>query len=118
MGLPIPGDDADTTPVTLSFTPNLARHLECPAALDRMWMQHHNGVFVSDDAGNNWRELADVPPSSFGFTVAVHPSDPDTAWFVAAIKDEQHIAGRCTPGRHPNEERRPEFPGSEHRAAQ
>ncbi len=65
--------------------------VHCPAQPDRMWMQHHNGIFRSDDSGRNWRELQDVPPSSFGFAVAVHPTDPDTAWFVPAIKDEQRI---------------------------
>ena len=40
------------------------------------------------------RELArvvGVAPSSFGFAVAVHPGEPDTAWFVPAIKDERRI---------------------------
>src|SRR5207244_1075717 len=27
----------------------------------------------------------------FGFAVAVHPRDPETAWFVPAIKDERRI---------------------------
>ena len=27
----------------------------------------------------------------FGFAVAAHPSDPATAWFVPAIKDERRI---------------------------
>ncbi|MGB5832956.1 MAG: hypothetical protein WBG92_13330 [Thiohalocapsa sp.] len=67
------------------------RMVQCPTAPDRMWMQHHNGIFISDDAGANWREFIDVKPSSFGFAVAVHPSDPDTAWFVPAKKDEQRI---------------------------
>jgi photosystem II stability/assembly factor-like uncharacterized protein len=52
-------------------------------------MQHHNGIFLSDDGGQQWRELTEVPPSSFGFAVAVHPADPDTAWFVPATKDER-----------------------------
>ena len=30
-------------------------------------------------------------PSSFGFGVVVHPSEPDTAWFVPGIKDEKRI---------------------------
>jgi photosystem II stability/assembly factor-like uncharacterized protein len=63
----------------------------CPANPDRLWMQHHNGIFRSDDGGQNWQELGDVPPSSFGFAVAVHPAEPDTAWFVPAVKDEQRI---------------------------
>jgi hypothetical protein len=67
------------------------RVVQCPAQPDRLWMQHHNGIFVSDDGGAHWRELTDVPPSSFGFVVAVHPRDPDTAWFVPATKDEQRF---------------------------
>ena len=30
-------------------------------------------------------------PSTFGFAVAVHPDDPDTAWFVPAVSDEVRI---------------------------
>lgn len=35
-------------------------------------------------------------PSSFGFAVAVHPRDPDTAWFVPAQQDvcRVPVAGR------------------------
>src|SRR5262245_63377556 len=32
-----------------------------------------------------------VEPSAFGFAVAVHPREPDTAWFVPEIKDEKGI---------------------------
>ena len=67
------------------------RIVHCPAHPERIWMQHHNGIFRSDDAGESWQELVDVPPSTFGFAVVVHPNDPDTAWFVPAIKDEQRI---------------------------
>jgi len=67
------------------------RVVHCRAAPDRLWMQHHNGIFRSDDGGRSWQELTEVPPSSFGFAVAVHPSDPETAWFVPAVKDEQRI---------------------------
>jgi photosystem II stability/assembly factor-like uncharacterized protein len=67
------------------------RIVHCPARPERIWMQHHNGIFRSDDAGESWRELTQVPPSSFGFAVVVHPTDPDTAWFVPATKDEQRI---------------------------
>lgn len=64
---------------------------QCQADPRRMWVQHHNGIFVSSDEGKNFNELTDVPPSSFGFPVAVHPGDPDTAWFVPGIKDEKRI---------------------------
>jgi hypothetical protein len=65
--------------------------VQSPSAPDRLWVQHHNGIFRSDDASRSWVEVTDVPPSSFGFAVAVHPKEPDTAWFVPGVKDEQRI---------------------------
>ena len=65
--------------------------VQCAAAPDRMWVQHHNGIFVSADEGRNFTEITDVKPSVFGFPVVVHPREPDTAWFVPEIKDEQRI---------------------------
>ena len=56
-----------------------------------MWCQHHNGVFRSEDSGATWQELTAICPSKFGFAVAAHPRDPNTAWFVPAIKDERRI---------------------------
>lgn len=58
---------------------------------DVMWTQHHNGIFRSTDAGKNWTACTDVKPSHFGFAVAAHPTDSNTAWFVPAIKDEKRI---------------------------
>ena len=65
--------------------------VQCQAAPDRLWVQHHCGIFVSRDASESWQEIKNVPPSSFGFGVVVHPGDPDTAWFVPGIKDEKRI---------------------------
>jgi photosystem II stability/assembly factor-like uncharacterized protein len=65
--------------------------VQCPAAPERMWVQHHNGIFVSSDAGRTFKEITGVKPSVFGFAVVVHPRDPDTAWFVPEIKDEKRI---------------------------
>ena len=67
------------------------RLVQCPTDPDRVWMQHHNGVFRSDDGGESWTELYDIPPARFGFACVVHPTQPDTAWFVPAIKDEERI---------------------------
>jgi hypothetical protein len=67
------------------------RMAQCQAAPDQLWVQHHNGVFRSLDGGRNWTALSDVPPSVFGFAVAAHPRQADTAWFVPAVKDERRI---------------------------
>lgn len=62
----------------------------CAADRNRIWCQHHNGFFRSDDGAGRWTSL-DVPPSSFGFAVAAHPSDRDTAWSVPLVKDECRV---------------------------
>jgi hypothetical protein len=60
------------------------------------WVQHHNGIFRSTDGAASWTEITNVKPSVFGFAVAAHPKDPNTAWFVPSTKDEK----RCpTDGR-------------------
>ena len=65
--------------------------VQCRSRPDALWVQHHNGVFRSTDGAESWQEIENVPVSGFGFAVAVHPHDGDTAWFVPAIKDERRI---------------------------
>jgi len=67
------------------------RVVQCPSAPDSFWMQHHNGIFCSQDNARTWRQVEPVPVSDFGFAVAVHPADPNTAWFVPAVADEKRI---------------------------
>jgi len=67
------------------------RLARCAADPEIVWCQHHNGVFRSEDGGATWRELMAIRPSKFGFAVAAHPHDPDTAWFLPAVKDERRI---------------------------
>lgn len=64
---------------------------QCRSAPERFWVQHHNGIFVSSDGARNFTEITQARPSAFGFPVAVHPRDPETAWFVPEIKDEKRI---------------------------
>lgn len=64
---------------------------QCRANPDVLWAQHHNGVFRSTDGAASWQEIENVPPSTFGFAVAAHPTDPETAWFVPAEKDEKRV---------------------------
>ena len=63
--------------------------VQCAANPEVFWVQHHNGIFKSTDGAATWTEIKDVKPSVFGFPVAVHPKDPDTAWFVPSTKDEK-----------------------------
>jgi hypothetical protein len=67
------------------------RLVQCAAAPDAFWLQHHNGVFKSTDGARTFTEITTVPPAVFGFGVAAHPKDPRTAWFIPAQKDEKRI---------------------------
>jgi hypothetical protein len=63
----------------------------CAADPDVIWCQHHCGIFRSTDNGDRWGEITEAGPSTFGFAVAAHPTDPLTAWFVPAISDMVRI---------------------------
>ncbi len=65
--------------------------VQCRDQPDNYWIQHHNGIFKSTDGAKTFTEINEAGPSVFGFGVAVHPQDPNTAWFAPAIKDEQRI---------------------------
>ena len=64
---------------------------QCAAQPDAIWCQHHNGIFKSVDAGRTFVEIEAAAPSRFGFAVAVHPTEAETAWFVPAVKDECRV---------------------------
>ena len=67
------------------------RLAHCKADPRSLWCQHHNGIFRSRDGGETFREIKRVKPSVFGFAVAAHPEDPQTAWFAPGVKDEMRV---------------------------
>lgn len=67
------------------------RIVQCPSAPEVLWTQHHCGIWKSVDRGAMWREVTTAIPTGFGFAVAVHPKNPDSAWFVPAVSDEKRI---------------------------
>ena len=62
--------------------------VQCASAPEVFWCQHHMGIWRSTDDLASWQQLQ-ASPSSFGFPVAVHPRDADTAWFVPAHSDQK-----------------------------
>jgi hypothetical protein len=85
---------AEYMPPERQLDPNVQdphRIASCHASPDVLWTQHHNGIFRSEDRGRLWTPVTAAKPSGFGFAVAVHPADPDTAWFVPAVKDECRV---------------------------
>ncbi len=74
---------------------------QCRGSPEVMWCQHHDRAYRSTDRGRRWVALDNAKPSRFGFAVAAHPHDPETAWFVPAVKDECRVPvdGRLVVGR-------------------
>lgn len=71
------------------------RIVRCAGEPDKLWCQHHNGIWRSVDNGANWTEVRAAPLSNFGFATAVHPADGETAWFVPAEADSKRIPPRA-----------------------
>ncbi|MFO0756544.1 MAG: hypothetical protein U0359_08645 [Byssovorax sp.] len=62
--------------------------VQSPSHPDVFWCQHHMGIWKSTNNLASW-EKVEAQPSSFGFAVAVHPREPDTAWFIPAHSDQK-----------------------------
>jgi photosystem II stability/assembly factor-like uncharacterized protein len=82
----------------------VARHPDRP---DRLFLQHHWGVYRSDDRGDSWTSVgesmpADAPPVGseprpFGFPIVAHPHDPDTVYVLPLASDGHRwtVDGKC-----------------------
>jgi photosystem II stability/assembly factor-like uncharacterized protein len=64
-----------------------------PSNPDRMFLQHHWGVYRSDDAGDSWQDIGAGLPSDFGFAMEMDPHDANTVYIIPIESDEF----RCTP---------------------
>src|SRR4051812_48072907 len=62
-----------------------------PSRPDVLFMQKHWDVMRTDDAGESWHEISGDLPSDFGFPIAVHPHEPDTAYVVPITSDSYHF---------------------------
>jgi photosystem II stability/assembly factor-like uncharacterized protein len=67
-----------------------------PGRPERLFMQFHDGVYRSDDAGSTWTDIGTDSglPSDFGFPIVVDPDDPDSAYVIPLTGAED----RVTPG--------------------
>ena len=64
-----------------------------PSHPNRMFLQHHWGVYRSDDAGDSWTDIGNGLPSDFGFAMEINPHDANTVYIIPIESDEF----RCTP---------------------
>ncbi len=64
---------------------------------DRLFLQHHWGVYRSDDAGRTWQNISEERglPSDFGFGIVT--TNPDTAFIIPIKADEFRVFpdGKC-----------------------
>lgn len=61
---------------------------------ESLYLQFHGGVYRSDDGGGTWRELSGGGsglPADFGFPLVAHPRDPDCAYVIPLISDEDRV---------------------------
>jgi photosystem II stability/assembly factor-like uncharacterized protein len=68
------------------------RIAQCAQAPDVIWMQHHAGLFRSEDAGYHWKRLPTPQPTEFGFPILADPRNPLRAWVVPTQADTQRYA--------------------------
>jgi len=68
----------------------IVMHRERP---ERLFLQNHWGLYRSDNAGDNWQDVANGVPSDFGFAMVMHPHDADCVYILPVESDEF----RCTP---------------------
>ena len=61
-----------------------------PAHPGVLFMQKHWDVMRSDDAGELWYEVSGNLPTDFGFTITVHPHEPNTIYVVPIKSDSEH----------------------------
>ncbi|MFW6084038.1 MAG: WD40/YVTN/BNR-like repeat-containing protein [Gemmatimonadota bacterium] len=64
-----------------------------PSRPERLLLQNHWGLYRSEDWGDSWVDVANGVPSDFGFGMAAHPHELDTAYIVPIESD----GFRCTP---------------------
>jgi photosystem II stability/assembly factor-like uncharacterized protein len=84
------GEEFRTEDAIFSCVHNLA----FGASPGLIYMQNHQGVYRTRDGGGIWEEVTAGLPSTFGFPVGAHPSNPDMVWTFPLNGDSQ---GRFPP---------------------
>jgi serine/threonine protein kinase len=64
-----------------------------PSRPERLFLQHHWGLYRSENYGDSWECISNGVPSDFGFAMLMHPRDPECVYILPIESDEF----RCTP---------------------
>ncbi|MGD8328721.1 MAG: MoaD/ThiS family protein [Acidobacteriota bacterium] len=64
-----------------------------PRQPNTLYMQFHGGVYRSDDGGDSWTDVADGTglPADFGFPLALDAADPDSAFVIPMVSDQDRV---------------------------
>ena len=68
--------------------------MRAPGLDDLLYQQNHHGVWRSADGGRRWNDITGGLPSTFGFSICVHPRDAETVWTLPLNGDS---VGRFPP---------------------
>jgi hypothetical protein len=64
-----------------------------PSVPNVLYQQSHDGMYRSDNNGDEWIDIGDGKlPSRWGFPVVVHPTDPRTVYFIPEESQEYHMS--------------------------
>jgi hypothetical protein len=67
--------------------------MACSSHPDVLWQQNHCGIWRSTDGAVSWQAIhQEQGPAKFGFPIAAHADDADTAWVVPGVSDEKRMA--------------------------
>jgi len=80
----------DTEPEFGQCVHKMVQHPTNPQTL---FLQHHWGVYRSDDGGESWNNIGGELPSDFGFAMAISPVAPHPLYVIPLKSDEF----RCCP---------------------
>ena len=58
---------------------------------DQLFLQHHGGVYRSDDGGATWNDISAGLPADFGFPIVAHPHEPGTAFVFPLVADVRRM---------------------------
>lgn len=58
------------------------RLIQHPTKPDTLYQQNHCGVYMSENAGDDWIDIQANLPSEFGFPVALDPHNPETLFTI------------------------------------
>jgi photosystem II stability/assembly factor-like uncharacterized protein len=62
-----------------------------PLRPERLFQQHHPGVYRSDDGGQQWVAIHEGLPGDFGFASTIDPADPDVFYVIPLQFDQARI---------------------------